>query len=83
MLPDGDLLLADWNSPPMTPEDDSGTLFRVHPLDGQTTVLATGLPLLTPFSLAIGADGRLALGDNWAAGVRDAHPVAQVIKAGA
>ncbi|HEV7732678.1 MAG TPA: hypothetical protein VGR62_10975 [Candidatus Binatia bacterium] len=59
VLPDGDLVIADWALPMM----DAGSIVRVHVLDGTVTTLLVGLPLNNPFSLARGPDGRIVLGD--------------------
>lgn len=59
VLPDGDLVIADWALPRM----EAGSVVRVRPLDGTVTTLRQGPPLINPFALARGPDGRVVLAD--------------------
>lgn len=59
VLPDGDLLVADWALPAV----DAGSVVRVRVLDAVRFPVATGPPLVTPFALARGPEGRILLAD--------------------
>lgn len=59
VLPDGDLLIADWNMPRM----DFGTVVRVRPLDGTTEIVAKAPQMVNPFAFVRTPGGRIVLAD--------------------
>ncbi len=59
VLPDGELLIADWGLPRI----NFGSVVRVRALDGVTRIVAESPQLVNPFALARSPAGRILLAD--------------------
>lgn len=59
VLPDGDLLIADWDLPHI----NFGSVVRARVLDGRTRTVAQHPDVVNPFALVRSPDGRVVLAD--------------------